>query len=93
MVEDIPTRASKLTKAILHKIGVALVCAALSTAIIGAVFLTLCGAAWFAFGNDAPPFPWPVLRLFLFLGWVVAGLVGLFHQPSLRTHLEKEASK
>lgn len=69
---------SDLLYAMRFKAGVALACAALASIIVAVAFAAMHGAAWFAFGNETPAFPWWLLRFFLAIGWILSAFVGLF---------------
>jgi hypothetical protein len=65
-----------MLRTIAFKVGYAAACAAFLSVAILAIHIVLWFAAWFAFG-DSVPTPWPLVRFFLFLGWVASVIVGL----------------
>jgi uncharacterized membrane protein YedE/YeeE len=68
----------KIVNVIIIKAGAALGVAAFSTAFICLMMAVLQVAGYFALGSECPPFPWFMLKFFLFIGWVVSALIGLF---------------
>jgi hypothetical protein len=60
------------------------VCIVVFTVVVAGAFFTVTGAAWFALGDEAPPIPWWMLRMFLFLGWVLAAFYGFSAPPPSR---------
>lgn len=47
------------------------------TVLVSLMFGVISAGAWFAF-DPLPPFPWPLFKFFLFIGWVIGGVAGAF---------------
>lgn len=67
-----------MMRTIAFKVSVMALAAILFSFVIFGTFAILHCAAWFAFlGKDMMPFPWPMVRFFLFIGWMISALVGV----------------
>jgi hypothetical protein len=72
----------RIVDELIFRVFVFVATAAVSSALVGFMCLAMAGAGWFALGEDCPPFPWFLLKFFLFTGWVISLLVAIFQPKS-----------